>query len=126
MTLVKEMRARGIPVAISSDNTRDPFYAYGDLDGMEVLREGVRILQLDHPLGDFVDVMSLRPADIIGLPQHGRLQVGNAADFIAVGARSYTELFSRPQTGRAVVRDGRRSVACAPDYRELDDLLGAP
>ena len=31
--------ARGVPVAIASDNTRDPFYAYGDLDVLEVLRE---------------------------------------------------------------------------------------
>lgn len=126
VTLVKEMRARGIPVAISSDNTRDPFYAYGDLDGMEVLREGVRILQLDHPLGDFVDVMSASPADITGFAAHGRLGVGNAADFIAVGARTYTELFARPQADRAVVRGGRRVAADLPDYRDLDDLLGVP
>src|SRR6056297_1277157 len=32
ITLVHEMKARGIPVAFASDNTRDPFYAYGDLD----------------------------------------------------------------------------------------------
>ncbi len=37
------------PVAIASDNTRDPFYAYGDLDALEVLREGARILHFDHP-----------------------------------------------------------------------------
>ena len=30
--LLHEMKARGINVAVASDNTRDPFYAYGDLD----------------------------------------------------------------------------------------------
>ena len=30
VTLLHEMKARGIKVAIASDNTRDPFYAYGD------------------------------------------------------------------------------------------------
>ena len=35
---------------IASDNTRDPFYPYGDLDMMEVWREGVRILHLDYPV----------------------------------------------------------------------------
>ena len=49
VTLVHEMKARGIKVAIASDNTRDPFYAYGDLDMLEVLRRGTRILHLDHP-----------------------------------------------------------------------------
>lgn len=123
VTLVREMRARGIEVAISSDNTRDPFYAYGDLDGLEVLREGVRILQLDQPVGDFVDVVSRRPADILGLPDHGRLKVGNAADFLAVAARGYTELFARPWADRAVVRDGALVRSPLPDYRELDDLM---
>src|SRR5690606_19736466 len=36
VTLLHEMKARGIPVAVASDNTRDPFYAYGDLDMLEV------------------------------------------------------------------------------------------
>ena len=43
VTLVHEMRARGIPVSFASDNTRDPFYAYGDLDMIEVMREATRI-----------------------------------------------------------------------------------
>ncbi len=36
---------------LRSDNTRDPFYAYGDLDGLEVFREGARIAHIDHPQG---------------------------------------------------------------------------
>ena len=54
VTLLTEMQARGIPVAVASDNTRDPFYGYGDLDGLEVLREAVRVFQLDCPVGDWV------------------------------------------------------------------------
>jgi cytosine/adenosine deaminase-related metal-dependent hydrolase len=38
VTLLHEMAARGINVAVASDNTRDPFYAYGDLDVLEVYR----------------------------------------------------------------------------------------
>ena len=33
---------------VASDNTRDPFYAYGDLDMIEVFREATRILHFDH------------------------------------------------------------------------------
>ena len=51
--MLHEMAARGIPVAIASDNTRDPFHAYGDLDLMEVYREGTRLLHLDHPVGEW-------------------------------------------------------------------------
>ena len=51
VTLVHELAARGVSVSLASDNTRDPFYAYGDLDLLEVLRTGVRAAHLDHPLG---------------------------------------------------------------------------
>ena len=51
VTLLHEMAARGIPVALASDNCRDPFYGYGDHDVVEVFREAVRIAQLDCPVG---------------------------------------------------------------------------
>ena len=51
VTLLHELMARDVPVAVASDNTRDPFYAYGDLDMLEVFREAVRIIHLDHPIG---------------------------------------------------------------------------
>ncbi|MEM1302558.1 MAG: cytosine deaminase, partial [Pseudomonadota bacterium] len=54
ITLVHEMAARGIPVSFASDNTRDPFYAYGDLDMLEVMREATRIGHLDHSVVDWV------------------------------------------------------------------------
>lgn len=125
VTLLHEMRARGIPVAVASDNTRDPFYAYGDLDGLEVLREAFRILHLDHAPDDWFGIMSAMPADILGLPRHGRIQAGAAADLALFSARTPTELFARPQSDRVILRDGAAQVASLPDYRELDDLFGA-
>ena len=59
VTLLHEMKARGIPVAVASDNTRDPFYAYGDLDMLEVYRMATRILHFDHPVADWP--RSVRP-----------------------------------------------------------------
>ena len=38
-----ELDAAGVPVMVASDNTRDPYYAYGDLDMLEVFRETTRI-----------------------------------------------------------------------------------
>lgn len=120
-TLVHEMAARGIAVAFGSDNTRDPFYAYGDLDMMEVWREATRVLHLDHPVGEWPRAVSATPAAIMGLADRDRLAPGAPADLVVFGARSWSELFSRPQTHRTVVRNGALIAAEPPDYRELDD-----
>jgi len=68
ITLVHEMKARGINVSFASDNTRDPFYAYGDLDMVEVLREATRIGHLDHSGTDWVQSVLANPAKAMGLP----------------------------------------------------------
>jgi cytosine deaminase len=122
-TLVHEMKARGIPVAIASDNTRDPFYAYGDLDMLEVFRAATRILHLDHPFGDWPAAIAATPAAILGMPGHGILAPGAAADFIIFRGRSWTELLSRPESDRIVIRNGRAIDTTLPDYAELDDLM---
>ncbi len=124
VTLLHEMRARGIAVAVASDNTRDPFYAYGDLDPLEVFREAVRILHLDHPLGDWPSAITRWPADIIGLPDHGRIAPGLPADLVVCRGRNYSEILSRPQSDRTVLRDGRPIARDLPDYRELDLHMG--
>lgn len=125
VTLLREMRNWGIPVAVASDNTRDPFYGYGDLDGLEVLREAVRILQLDCPIREWVSVITRWPADIIGRPDLGRLLVGGSADLVLFDGRNYSELLSRPESGRRVIRGGRVIDRSLPDYRELDELMSA-
>ncbi|OQM77456.1 cytosine deaminase [Manganibacter manganicus] len=123
VTLLHEMKARGIPVAVASDNTRDPFYAYGDLDMLEVYREATRILHLDHPVGDWPKAVAETPADAMGLDGAGVLRAGGPADFIVFKGRSWTELLSRPEADRVVVRDGRAIDAALPDYAELDDMM---
>lgn len=123
VTLLHEMTARGVPVMVSSDNTRDPFYAYGDLDGLEVYREATRIAHLDHPIGDWPAAIAATPADQLRLHGHGRLAIGGLADLIVVRARSFSELQSRPQADRTVIRAGRAIDRTLPDYAELDDLM---
>ena len=56
---------------IASDNVRDPFYPYGDLDMMEVWREGVRILHLDYPFADWAPVVRAAPAKAMGIEIDG-------------------------------------------------------
>ncbi len=123
ITLLHELKAAGVPVAVASDNTRDPFYAYGDLDMVEVLREAVRIAHLDHPLDDAAMVVTSLPADILKVPEAGRIAAGLSADLVLFNARSWSEFLSRPQADRIVMRNGMGIDRRLPDYCELDPLM---
>jgi cytosine/creatinine deaminase len=122
ITLLHELAAAGVPVAIGSDNTRDPFYAYGDLDPIEVFTQAVRIAQLDSPLGGWARAITATPANIMKSDVGAPLGQGRNADLIAFRARSWSELLSRPGGPRLVIRDGRPVTEALPDYRELDRL----
>ncbi|OYW60345.1 MAG: cytosine deaminase [Bosea sp. 12-68-7] len=124
VTALHELKAAGVPVMIASDNTRDPFYAYGDLDLIEVLREGTRILQLDHAGADWANAVARTPASIMGLDGKGVLSPGGPADLILTRARDWTEFFARPQSDRTVLVAGRAIDTTLPDHRELDHLMG--
>jgi len=125
VTSLHELKEAGVPVMIASDNTRDPFYAYGDLDLVEVLREGTRILQLDHAGTDWANAVARIPAAIMGEKGRGVLAAGGAADLILTRARSWTELFARPQADRTVLVAGKAIDRSLPDYRELDHLMAS-
>ncbi len=114
---------RALQRMIASDNTRDPFYAYGDLDMLEVWREGVRILHLDYPYAAWADAVSEAPARAMRAAPP-RLAVGEPADMILTQARDFTELFARPQSDRVVVRDGVALDATPPHHADLDALEG--
>ncbi|MER9215627.1 cytosine deaminase [Mesorhizobium sp. M0663] len=123
VTLLHEMKARGIAVAVASDNTRDPFYAHGDLDMLEVYRMATRVLHLDHPVADWPQAVTATPAKVMRLDNFGTLAAGAPADFVVFRGRSWTELLSRPESDRIVVRDGQAIERQLPDYAELDDLM---
>ena len=122
LTVVHEMKARGINVSFASDNTRDPFYAYGDLDMLEVMREATRIGHLDHADPDWVNAFLANPARACGFSAPS-LAPGAPADLVITRARDWSELFSRPQSDRIVLRAGRVIDRTLPDYAELDDLF---
>jgi cytosine deaminase len=123
VTALHELKAAGVDTMIASDNTRDSFYAYGDLDMMEVWREGARILHLDHPAEPWAPALFTSPARALGIDA-GALRVGAPADMILTRARSFSELLARPQPDRTVLRAGAPTGATPPDYRELDRLVG--
>lgn len=125
ITLLHEMKARGINVAVASDNTRDPFHAYGDLDMLEVYRMATRIAHFDHPVADWPTTVLGNAASAMGI-NAGRLDPGSPADFVLFEGRTWTELLSRPESARVVHRNGVPSGATLPRYEELDPLMERP
>jgi cytosine deaminase len=122
MTLVHEMRARGITVAIGGDNVRDPLHPYGDHDMLAVYRDATRIGHLDTPVGTWPRSVTTVPRAVMGLTEQ-LIGAGYPADFILFRARSYSELLARPQSDRIVVRGGQPSPARPPDFDELDEIV---
>lgn len=122
VTMVHEMKQRGIPVSFASDNTRDPFYAYGDLDMLEVLREATRIAHLDHSDPDWIKSFTTTPASACEFTD-ASLVHGAPADLVVFRARGWNELLCRPQSDRIVIRNGTPIDRTLPDYAELDHLL---
>jgi cytosine deaminase len=114
-----ELDAGGVTVMVASDNTRDPFYAYGDLDMLEVFREATRILHFDHSARPWLKTIAATPGGVMGLP-HGRMAVGAPAGLVLTRARTMNELLSRSQNDRVVLCVGRQVDRMLPDYRELD------
>jgi cytosine deaminase len=124
VTLLHELKAHGLKVAIGGDNVRDPFYAYGDHDMLESFSQAVKIAHLDHPYGDWITAATSVPAAIIQLDQkYGRIGAGRIADLIVLKARDYGEMLARFQADRVVIRNGKAIDTTLPDYRELDDIV---
>lgn len=123
VTDVRTLKKHGIPVAFASDNCRDPFYGFGNHDMLEVFTQAVRIAHLDTPYNNWCASVAKTPADLIGLPQLGKIAIGLNADLVLFKARYYSELLSRPQSDRIVIRQGKQINTNLPNYEELDDLL---
>jgi cytosine deaminase len=123
VTLLHELEALGIPVALAGDNCRDPFFAFGDHDMLEALREGVRLAHLDRPYARWPRAVTATPARLMGSGASGRIAAGQPADLVLFTARDFSELLARPQSDRRVLRGGTPIDTQLPDYRELDDLM---
>jgi cytosine deaminase len=123
VTLLHELKHSGIPTAVASDNCRDPFHAFGDHDVLEVFTQSAKIAHFDAAYGDWCTAVTTTPADLMGFPTIGRIGVGLPADLILFKGRYFSELLSRSQHDRVILRRGQPIDTTLPDYAELDDLL---
>jgi cytosine deaminase len=92
---------------------------------LEVMTQATRIAHLDHPFGDWSRAYTAIPASVMGLPGRGLLKAGAPADLVLLSARYMSEMLSRNQADRVVLRDGRAIDTSLPDYRVLDQHIGA-
>ncbi|MEM7061959.1 MAG: cytosine deaminase [Cyanobacteria bacterium P01_B01_bin.77] len=120
VTLLHELQQRDISIALASDNCRDPFYAYGDHDGLDVFKQSVRIGHLDRPFDHWPTSFTRRPAQLMGLESLGTLTIGTPANLICFKARTLNELVARAQENRIVLCRGQQIDTTLPDYSELD------
>lgn len=122
ITRVHELKRAGINVAFASDNCRDPFFGFGDHDMLEVFNQSVRICHLDTPYSDWITSVNKIPAKLMNLANLGKFALNSPANFLIFNARYFSELLSRPQCDRQVIRNGKLIDSTLPDYAELDPL----
>jgi cytosine deaminase len=123
VTAANEIRAAGLPLAIGGDNCRDAWYAYGDHDMLDTLKQAIRIFQADEPLTGSLAMASRVPADLIGRPDLGRISVGLPANLVIFSARSLNVILCRDQSDRIVLSHGREVTDQLPLHQDLDRVL---
>ena len=119
---VHEALALGIPVAFGSDNHRDCFLPFGDLDPLRTLALAAGAAQLDDAVHQWAHAITRTAAGALGLAWDGVLRSGAPADLVLHPGRTSAEVLSRPELGRQVLRAGQRIHATRPDFRSLDGL----
>jgi len=123
VTLLRELKAAGVNVVLASDNCRDPYHAFGDLDLLEVFAAGVKIGHLDGAMGEWASAVTTIPSSVIGDAKAGTFRPGIQADFQLFSGRGFSELLARRQSDRLVIRSGKPIDTTLPDFRSLDYLM---
>lgn len=121
--LLRELHAAGVPVSLASDNCRDAYHAFGDMDLLDVFGGAVRIGHLEGDMGGWTAAITKTPASIIDAPGGGMIKAGVSADLQIFSGRTFSELLTRHGSNRVVVRSGKAIVERVPDFRELDHLM---
>ena len=123
VTAVQEILGAGLMFAIGGDNCRDSWFPFGDHDMLDTFKQAVRVYQTDVDLADFLKAATVAPADILGLPELGRLGSGLPAKLIVLTAKSLNTLMCRDQADRIVIDRGVRVTQELPLHEELAEAL---
>ena len=108
ITLVKEARARGIPLLFSSDNVQDPFCPVGSYDPIECFASAALAAQLDAPFDNWSDTIcrsDLLSRDVANGTAGTPTLQGQNADLVIFRQADVTSWPSR-SGARTVIRGG--------------------
>jgi cytosine/creatinine deaminase len=125
VTAAREIIAAGLPFAVGGDNCRDSWFPFGDHDMLDTWKQAVRVFQTDEDLAAFLRAATVAPADILRMPELGRIGVGLPARLIILSARSLNVLMCRDQADRVVIDRGAQVTEPLPDHEELAEALAA-
>ena len=93
-------------MSLATDNVQDAFYPYGGYDLLDAFALGVQAAHL-APALDWIDTITVRPAQALLLAWDGRIAVGCPADLLRLSARNEYELIGPHGRQRQVIRAGR-------------------
>ena len=125
LTRVKEMQAEGITVGWGQDCVRDPWYALGTGDMLDVAFMGLHVAQMTSPaeMRRCFDMVTVENARILGLKDYGLVE-GAVASLVVLDAGDPVEAVRlRPDRlfviskGRVVSRKARNDARLALDGR---------
>lgn len=107
LTRIPEMLASGINVSLGHDCVMDPWYSLGRGDMLEVSSMAWHLSQMTRPEHNEIkiDLITENGAKTLGLADYG-IQVGNAANFVVLQAKSAADALRLKPNRLFVVRDG--------------------
>lgn len=119
ITRVRELLAAGVNVFCASDNVQDPFGPYGRADTLEAAwLTGLTAQFPPSARSTLLDMVTIRPAQALGLGAEHGLEVGRPADLVVMESTSADALVvDRPE--RVLVLKAGRITATGPSARQL-------
>lgn len=106
ITRIREAAALGLRVSLATDNVQDAFYPYGSYDLLETFGLGVQVAHL-APAAEWLDAITVGPAQALGLAWDGRLAPGCPADLVVLDAIEEHQFVGPTGRRRTVIRAGQ-------------------
>jgi cytosine/creatinine deaminase len=112
MTRIRELLAAGVNVVIASNNVRDAFVTFGNADLLEqaLLAAHGAALDTEAELAAVLEMVTTRPARLMGLHHRSEVAVGQQADLVVLDAASPAEAIARQAEKLYVIRRGRVAI----------------
>ena len=93
---IRQLRDRGVCVAVGGDNVQDPWFPGGNLDPLALMAMSVPLAQLAPWDQEGIAPFSTDAARLLGLAWDGVLRPGAPADLIHMPTGGWPELLSAP------------------------------